>query len=81
MANGLTPKEEKTLQHRLRQIDTMHAKRHQVGGIEQREMYRLQEAIKTRLDPPSTEDMDRDTAALFQSFETLPLYAEIIETK
>src|SRR5262245_26369314 len=64
MANGLTPKDEKLLQDRLRQLEAIAPKAFLLGGEEQRQLASLTAKIKTRLEPPSPAEIDAEVANL-----------------
>ena len=64
MANGLTPKDEKLLRDRLRQLEAIAPKAFLLGGEEQRQIALLIARIKARLEPPSPAEIDAEVASL-----------------
>src|SRR5260221_5620609 len=63
VANGLTPKDEKLLKDRLRQLEAIAPKAFLLGGEEQRQLALLTAKIKTRLAPPSPAEIDTEVAS------------------
>jgi hypothetical protein len=64
VSNGLTPKDEKLLKDRLRQLEALAPKAFLLGGEEQRQLASLTARIKARLAPPSPAEIDAEVASL-----------------
>ena len=64
VSNGLTPKDEKLLKIRLRQLEAIAPKAFLLGGEEQQQIERLTTKIKTRLAPPTPAEIDAEVASL-----------------
>jgi len=62
--NGLTPKDEKLLRDRLRQLEAIAPKAFLLGGEEQRQIALLIARIKARLEPPSPAEIDAEVGSL-----------------
>jgi hypothetical protein len=80
VANGLTPKDEKLLRDRLRQLEAIAPKAFLLGGKEQRELASLIAKIKARLDPPSPAEIDADVTSLLASGESFDWFQAALRT-
>ncbi len=80
VANGLTPKDEKLLRDRLRQLEAIAPKAFLLGGKEQRELASLTAKIKTRLEPPSPAEIDREVASLLECGKSFDWFQAALRT-
>jgi hypothetical protein len=80
MANGLTPKDEKLLKDRLRQLEAIAPKAFLLGGEEQRQLALLTGKIKTRLEPPSPAEIDTEVASLLARGDSFDWFQAALRT-
>ena len=80
MANGLTPKDEKLLKDRLRQLEAIAPKAFLLGGEEQRQLALLTAKIKTRLTPPSPAEIDAEVERLLSRGDRFDWFREALRT-
>jgi len=66
VSNGLTPKDEKLLKIRLRQLEAIAPKAFLLGGKEQLQITSLTAKIKARLAPPTPAEIDAEVASLLE---------------
>ena len=80
VANGLTPKDEKLLKDRLRQLEAIAQKAFLLGGEEQRQLALLTTKIKTRLEPPSPAEIDAEVASLLARGDSFDWFQAALRT-
>ena len=80
MANGLTPKDEKLLKDRLRQLEAIAPKAFLLGGEEQRQLALLTAKIKSRLEPPLPAEIDTEVASLLTRGDSFDWFQEALRT-
>ena len=80
MANGLTPKDEKLLRGQLRQLEAIAPKAFLLGGKEQQRLAALTAAIKARLEPPSTAELNAEVESLLASGESFDWFQAALRT-
>ena len=79
--NGLLPDQEAALQHCLRQLQAFDARRAMMGTNEATAIVNLMREIKTRISPPSPQDLQERTNKIIQAFrpETVGWVGDILE--
>lgn len=70
MANGLTPKDERLLRDRLRQLEAIAPKAFLLGGREQQQLAALTAKIKARLEPTPVAEINAEVESLLASGES-----------
>ena len=80
VANGLTPKDEKLLKDRLRQLEAIAPKAFLLGGEEQRQLASLTAKIKTRLEPPLPAEIDAEVASLLARGDSFDWFQTALRT-
>ena len=80
VANGLTPKDEKLLKDRLRQLEAIAPKAFLLGGEEQRQLASLTAKIKTRLEPPLPAEIDAEVASLLARGDSFDWFQAALRT-
>ena len=80
VANGLTPKDEKLLKDRLRQLEAIAPRAFLLGGEEQRQLALLTAKITTRLMPPSPAEIDAEVERLLSRGESFDWFREALRT-
>jgi hypothetical protein len=70
VANGLTPKDERLLRDRLRQLEAIAPKAFLLGGREQQQLAALTARIKARLEPPLPAEINAEVESLLASGES-----------
>jgi hypothetical protein len=66
--SGLIPADKLMLEHRLRQLEALDAKRAMLGGNEAVAILRLMHEVRTRLEPPTPQELNERTQKVIDGF-------------